>query len=430
MMRKRSLFRLLAVANAVIALALALGARAIHSATEWSFLSVVETYSMNLSLVLFLCIAFELCACNKLYKGFKYFWYYSTVKNTLEKQLIDAGFFIQRSYYVEIPKIYLSFDKSFSTGILRIRNKIKFDKKLDDVVLSSALKRFVVERHWITDDGNFYIFELVDGSASFKITFNSFDEFIKYSDRVNDYKLFFDKRTDVKLQHTLLVGLTGSGKTYALYNLLLQMICKKTKYELYFSDPKGSSLAVLGQLINSSRTAVDVQDIIRLLEEFVYLMRERKAELKEKLKTKIDADYSTFNLSPYVYICDEYAAFVSVLANEDKKTRDKVKALLYEVILQGRQLGFFLFLVMQKSDATLIDTALRDNIPCKIVLGNSEQQTYVTAFGTGTKIPQRHYLVGEGVFTEPTLAPEPKLVQFPLLNFDILSSCEKGRGVM
>ena len=25
----------------------------------------------------------------------------------------------------------------------------------------------------------------------------------------------------------------------------------------------------------------------------------------------------------------------------------------------------------------------------------------------------RHYAVGEGVFTEPVLAPEPKLVQFP-----------------
>ena len=104
--------------------------------------------------------------------------------------------------------------------------------------------------------------------------------------------------------------------------------------------------------------------------------------------------------------------------------------LLYEVILQGRQLGFFVFLVMQKSDATLIDTALRDNIPLKIVLGNSEQQTYVTAFGAGVDVPNRHYQTGEGVFTEPVIAPEPKLVQFPFLDFDILSFCKQNSRVV
>ena len=72
-------------------------------------------------------------------------------------------------------------------------------------------------------------------------------------------------------------------------------------------------------------------------------------------------------------------------------------------------MGFFLFIAMQKSDATLLETALRDNIPLKIVLGNSEQQTYITTFGH-SQIPNRHYAVGEGVFTELTLAPEPKLV--------------------
>lgn len=96
--------------------------------------------------------------------------------------------------------------------------------------------------------------------------------------------------------------------------------------------------------------------------------------------------------------------------------------------MQGRQLGFFLFLVMQKSDATLIDTALRDNIPLKIVLGNSEQQTYVTTFGAGVEIPNRNYKLGEGIFTEPVLAQEPKLVQCPYLNFNILQACKSSPG--
>ena len=230
----------------------------------------------------------------------------------------------------------------------------------------------------------------------------------------------------MKLQSCIWIGQTGSGKSYALYNLILQMLNKKVKYELFFADPKGSSLAVLGSKVASDRTAVDFEDIIALLKTFVTFMRERKPELKALLESKLDSDYSDFGLNPYVFIFDEYASFSSVLAAADKKTRDEVKAMLYEVILQGRQLGFFMVLAMQKSDATLIDTAIRDNLPLKIVLGNAEQQTYVTAFGTGADIPNRHYAVGEGVFTEPTLAPEPKLIQCPYLNFDILQAVIEG----
>ena len=189
-------------------------------------------------------------------------------------------------------------------------------------------------------------------------------------------------------------------------------------------NTKNSGLAVIGSVVATERTAVEFNDIIDLLENFVNEMNIRKKEMKELLNTKLEADYSTFGLSPYVFICDEYASFASVLASQEKKIRDKVKSLLYSIILQGRQLGFFVFLILQKSDATLIDTALRENIPLKLVLGNSEQQTYVTTFGTGVEILNRNFSVSEGVFTEPRLAPEPKLVQCPYCDFDILSACK------
>ena len=84
---------------------------------------------------------------------------------------------------------------------------------------------------------------------------------------------------------------------------------------------------------------------------------------------------------------------------------------------------------MQKSDATLISTALRDNLPLKIVLGNAEPTTYETTFGKSVNIPPLNYLQGDGVFTEPKLASTPKLVQFPTLNFDILEAVKMSAGV-
>ena len=181
-------------------------------------------------------------------------------------------------------------------------------------------------------------------------------------------------------------------------------------------------MAVIGQIVAPERTAVGFDDIVKLLEEFIKKMQIRKEEIKNLLYNKIDADYSDFGKSPYIFIFDEYASFAATLAGKEKKIRDKVNDLLMEIVLQGRQLGFFLICIMQKSGAELINTSLRDNLPLKIVLGNSEHQTYVTAFGNGVRIPERHYKVGEGVFTEPRIAPQPKLIQCPHLKFDILDA--------
>lgn len=375
------------------------------------------------------CIEFLLN--HRIYRGIKYFWHHTTIYYRLERQMIDAGFGIMRGNYIELPKIKLTLNKGLSQGTLKIRNKLKFDNKFDNMAFTPALGKYIVERHYQSPDGNYYIYELMDGSCSFKLTFNSIEEFLSYNDTVPTYKLFLDARTQVKLQHTLVTGMTGSGKTYFLYGVILQMLCKKISYNLFFADPKGSSLAVLGSKIAPNRTAIKMEEIIALLEIFVTEMHKRQAEIKELLETKLDADYSDFGLSPYVFIFDEYASFISVLNSQEKKIRDKVKSMLYQIILMGRQSGVFIICILQKADASILETIYRDNLPLKIVLGNSEQQTYVTTFGAGVTIPNRHYCVGEGVFTEPTLAPEPKFLQCPYFNeFDILDACVRQARVV
>lgn len=376
----------------------------------------------------FAIIAISYLVTYKAFKGIRYFWRYRLTIIRLEKQLIDAGYGIERGSMLELPKVKLSFNNRFESGLLSIQNTIKHDKRLENALLSGALGKMVVETHYLSDDGNWHRYELINGSVSFKMNFNSYDDFVKYSNSIPEYSLFLDMRSAIKLKHMLLVGMTGSGKSYALFSLILQAINKKPKYELFFADPKGSSIAIIGNILDPERTAVNFDDIIKLLEYFNEEMEKRKPIMQKLQKKKLDGDYSSFGLSPYVLIIDEYAAFSAVLAAESKNVRDSVKKLIYNVILQGRQLGFFLFLCMQKSDANLIDTALRENIPFKVVLGNSEPQTYVTTFGPGVDFPQRHYKVGEGVFTEPEVAPSPKLVQFPYFGFEILSACINKNG--
>ena len=347
---------------------------------------------------------------------------------SLQRQLRDAGFGIERMWMLELPKVELSFSPDFMTGILKVQNSVKFNKRLDDIDFSAALRNYKIERHFISRDANWYVYELLRADVSFRLTFTSLTSFILSTDHLDPYELCLDARSICQLQHTLLVGQTGSGKTYALYSLILQMLCKRVPYELYFADPKGSSISVLNQQIAPDRTAVSFDEIVDLLENFVAAMEERKTEFADQLNARLDADYRYFELVPHVLIIDEYAAFSAVVATKEKKVRDHVEAMMHQIILMGRQLGFFVILVMQKSDAKLITTALRDNIPLKIVLGNAEDTTYETAFGTGVDIPPMDYPPGDGVFTEPTLAKTPKLVQFPTLDFDILNAAKEAKA--
>ena len=343
----------------------------------------------------------------------------------LRRQLIDAGFGVTRMWLFALPKIELSFSEDLSSGILKIQNTVKLNKRLDDVDFSAALENYKIERHYISRDANWYVYELLRADVSFRMHLTCLSSFVNVARQIAPYDVFLDMRSICRLQHTLLVGQTGSGKTYALYSLILQMLCKRIPYEMYFADPKGSSISVLSQQIAPDRTAVSFDEIVDLLENFVAAMEERKTEFADQLNARLDADYRYFELAPHVLIIDEYAAFSAVVATKEKKVRDHVEALMHQIILMGRQLGFFVILVMQKSDAKLITTALRDNIPLKIVLGNAEDTTYETTFGTGVDIPPMDYPPGDGVFTEPSLARTPKLVQFPTLDFDILNAAKE-----
>lgn len=426
---KNTFVKICVTSLAMIAFALGSGAKAFYKGMGIEWIRNIWYGLWIAAGILFAVLLINFLLFNYIWKGIHYCWTHWRIKNRLIHQMLDAGFGIERSYWYDLPKIKLTFAPDFVSGTLRIRNNIKHNKKLDDMVLTAALGKYVVEEHYQSDDGNYYIYNLVDGSVSFKIQFRSFEEFQNYNARVPTYSLFLDSRSQIKFQHALIAGQTGSGKTYFLYSLILQIQNKKVPHLLYFADPKGSSLAVIGYTVARERTAVELEEIIRLLEEFVAAMHTRKAEIAALLERKIDADYSYFGKPAHILVFDEYASFSAALASQEKKVRDHVKNLLYESILQGRQLGFFLILAMQKADATLIDTAIRENMPCKVVLGNSEPQTYVTAFGTGVDIPERDYQIGEGVFMEPMLAPRPKLVQAPELDFEILSACKGARVV-
>ncbi len=367
---------------------------------------------------------------NQMDKGARYMWKHYKVVLRLRKQLLNAGIYTEKRLgafkWAVLPWITVHFEPGFRSGRVYVRNSIKFHDRLGKIDLSPSLGEYVVEQAYLTDDENHYYFVFYDSSLERRLTFGSFQAFRAYARQTDDYNLFVDQYTELTLTHQLLVGQTGSGKSYALHGYILQMLLKPVKYRLYFADPKESGIALMGELLSPETTASDFEGIVALLETFAAEMRERQGKMKRLLSGKIDGDYRDFGLSPHVLIFDEFADFSLLLQTKDKKQRDYVNHLISQIVLKGRQLGFFLWVVMQQAGSNNIPTFIRDNLPWKVVLGNAEDQTYNTAFGAGVEIPAKKMEAGEGVYTYPAVAGKPRLCSFPTLDFDILEALEAG----
>ena len=359
-------------------------------------------------------------------KGIKYALKHFSLEYRVRRYLFDAGFYILRESILgeiaELPKIDISFENNLTFGKIKINNNVKFDKKFETLRLSSALERYVVEIQYLSLDQNWYIFEFYDSNLMRQRVFNSYVEFQNYNKKIGKYELFIDDYSILPIHHALIVGQTGSGKTYALFSLVLQLVNKGSTVSLYFADTKGAGTKVIGKFISPDKTASEIEDIIQLLEKFCECMEKTKQEIELHLMNDIDSDYRDFNISPNIFIFDEFADFILVLKAYDKKTRDHVQSLLSRITLQGRQMGYFLWVSMQKSDSTLLPTFIRENLPVKIVMGNAENMTYVTTFGTGVDIPKRNYQLGQGVYTYPQIAAFPKICSFSYFNFNIMEA--------
>lgn len=368
---------------------------------------------------------------NKLSKGVHYAFSHAKMLQQLERALYDDGDYVERIVLNQkcavIPRIDITFSDDLQCGQIRIKNSIKLDRRLEELPISSALPgEYILTKSYIADDCNDYIYEFERYQLE-QLVFTSIEQFMEYEKEIGEYDVFLDSRHVVPIFHTLIIGQTGSGKSYCLYNLILQMLTKQKEYELYIADPKYSGLYTLGKKINESRVASSVEEIINLLRIFQNRMEKRKQEFSKKLLLKLDSDFKDFDLTPICLIIDEYSSFRASLTRYDKKIRDFVDEVIGNVVREGRQLGCFCIIAQQQSNATNLPTEIRENIPFKIILGMAERQTYMTALGVYPENAKRHFDRGQGILVYPQIAtPEnPAVTSVATLDFDILKAVEK-----
>ena len=199
-----------------------------------------------------------------------------------------------------------------------------------------------------------------------------------------------------KAPHGLLSGVTGGGKTYFASYLFQQLYFRG---DVKIIDPKHSDLYQMGQIVLSDKnSAYAPNQICRLLRETADLIDERYEILSES--HKLGATYQDIGLLPTAVIFDEYAAFLSSIKN-DKKLKAEADRYIRKIILTGRQCGVYIIIMMQKPNADVIDTDIRDQLGLRVTLGAMDITGYRMVFGQVDGFNYEYRNTGEGYIFIP-----------------------------
>ncbi len=178
-----------------------------------------------------------------------------------------------------------------------------------------------------------------------------------------------------KLPHMLIAGGTGGGKTYFILTLIEALL--KTDAKLYILDPKNADLADLATVM------LDVyykkEDMITCIDQFYEAMMARSEEMKQMPNYKTGENYAYLGLSPHFLVFDEYVAFMEMLASKENTA---VLTKLKQIVMLGRQAGFFLILACQRPDAKYLGDGIRDQFNFRVALGRMSELGYGMMFGS------------------------------------------------
>ncbi|MEN2370295.1 FtsK/SpoIIIE domain-containing protein [Leuconostoc lactis] len=171
-----------------------------------------------------------------------------------------------------------------------------------------------------------------------------------------------------KYPHGLITGDTGSGKSFFLFSLISGLI--KSGAIVDIADPKETDLSILGKTASLKyRVSYGRDRILKAFYSFYLEMLKRGREYHDLLNDNLDENvgsYRKYGLKPHFFVFDEFAAFVSTLKYADAEA---VKQILGQIVMLGRQLGFFIITAMQRPDAEFIGSAARDQIQFRVALG-------------------------------------------------------------
>ncbi|MCY7794596.1 coupling conjugation protein ConQ [Bacillus spizizenii] len=178
-----------------------------------------------------------------------------------------------------------------------------------------------------------------------------------------------------KLPHMLISGGTGGGKTYFMLTII--KACVGLGADVRILDPKNADLADLEEVL-PKKVYSQKNGILMCLRKSVDGMMERMDEMKQMPNYKTGENYAYLGLKPVFIFFDEYVAFMDFL---DMKERNEALSYMKQLVMKGRQAGYFLVLGAQRPDAKYLADGIRDQFSFRVSLGLMSDTGYGMMFG-------------------------------------------------
>lgn len=182
-----------------------------------------------------------------------------------------------------------------------------------------------------------------------------------------------------KLPHMLISGGTGGGKTYFILTLVKSLVASGADVRIL--DPKNADLADLEEVLKG-KVYSRKNGIMMTLRKSVEDMMQRMDDMKNHPNYRTGENYSYLGYKPVFIIFDEYVAFMDML---DFKERETAMQDIKQIIMLGRQMGFFLVAGAQRPDAKYFADGIRDQFNFRVSLGQMSETGYGMLFGDNEK---------------------------------------------
>lgn len=200
-----------------------------------------------------------------------------------------------------------------------------------------------------------------------------------------------------KTPHLLLTGNTGSGKSQLAQYIITCLLEQGVR--VIYCDPKNDDdmrMFLQNKPVAYATKENEIAKIVREIEEQV--------RLREKDLQSIGFDETDF--SPIYLLFDELIAFSKIA---EKKTFNETAQRLGALIVTGRSKRVYAGLILQRPDTTFVEGAIRDNLSCKICMGQMSEAAYKMSFGSDfASIKNYRHEIGSGLIYRQGIDSKPR----------------------
>jgi S-DNA-T family DNA segregation ATPase FtsK/SpoIIIE len=221
--------------------------------------------------------------------------------------------------------------------------------------------------------------------------------------------------------HTLIAGITGSGKSVLMQNLILSIAATRSPEEahIYLIDPKyGVDYRPLDELphveVGSGGIIDDPSAAVQILGGLVDEMNGRYELFKQSKVANIHA-YRRATGKPLPTLWIIHDEFADWMQTEDYK--DSVPNIVGRLSVKARAAGIFLLFAAQRPDKDVMPMQLRSQLGNRLILKVDNAGTAEIAMGNKNSGAER--LLGRGHMLAKTGdTPEPVFAQVPFIDME------------